>query len=75
VVAEREYVGSGSKEPVGEPRRQPRTVGRVLGVDDAEPGSELLLQPGQPLLERRPSRRAEDVRNEKEFQGRLSVAA
>jgi hypothetical protein len=75
VVAEREDVRSGSEEPVGEPRRQARAVGRVLGVDDAEPGPELLLEPGQPLLERRPSRRAEDVGDEEEFQGRLSVAA
>jgi hypothetical protein len=75
VVAEREHVRPGRQETVGEPRREARSVGRVLGVDDAEPGAELLPQPGQPFLDRGATGCPEHVRDEEEFQGRLSVAA
>jgi hypothetical protein len=42
VVAERDHVGSGGEDPVGELGSQPGAVGRVLAVDGAEVDVELL---------------------------------
>jgi hypothetical protein len=75
VVAERENVGAGSEQPVGEPRRDPRSVGDVLAVDDAEVDVELVAERPEPFLDRAPSRRPEDVGDEKDLQGIESVAA
>jgi hypothetical protein len=75
VVSERERVGPGGEQPVGEPWRQARAVGRVLRIDDAEAGSELFLQGREPLLDRGTARRAEDVRDEEDLQGIESAAA
>jgi hypothetical protein len=44
VIAERDDVGAGPQQAVGELRRDPRAVGDVLAVDDAEVGVELLAQ-------------------------------
>jgi hypothetical protein len=75
MVAQRERVGAGGEQPVGEPRRQACAVGRVLRVDDAEAGSKLFLQRGKPLLDRGTARRAEDVGDEEDLQGIERVAA
>jgi hypothetical protein len=70
VVAEREHVGPGREQPLGEARGDAGAVGDVLRVDDAEADLELLLQRRQALLDRRPPRRAEDVRDEEDLQDR-----
>jgi hypothetical protein len=75
VVAERDHVGPGGEQPVGQAGRDPRAVGDVLAVDDAEPDAVLLLQRGQALLDRLPARSAEDVGDEEDSQGSESVAA
>jgi hypothetical protein len=75
VVAERDHVGAGGQDSVGELRRDPDAVRRVLAVDDAEPSAELLAQRSQPLLERTPSRRADDVTDEEDLQRTDSTAA
>ena len=56
VVAERDHVGAGGEQPLGELRRDPDAVGRVLAVHDAEADAELLAQRRQPLLDRPPAR-------------------
>jgi hypothetical protein len=68
VIAERQDVGACGQEPVREPRGDACAVGDILAVDDAEAGAELLLQPGQPLLDSSPPGRAEDVGDEEELQ-------
>jgi hypothetical protein len=68
VVAEGEHVGAGRQQPSGEPRRDARAIGRVLGVDDAEADLQFLLEPRQALLDGRPARRAEDVGDEEDSQ-------
>ena len=75
MVAEREHVGAGSEQPVGELRRDARTVGDVLAVDDADVGAELLAQAGQAFLEGAPAGDAEDICEEEDSQFRTSVAA
>ena len=44
VVAERDRVGAGGEQLVGEPRRDPDAVGGVLAVDDADVDLELVAQ-------------------------------
>jgi hypothetical protein len=75
VVAERDHVGSRTQEPVGELRRDARSVRDVLAVDDADVGAVLVAERGQARFDRVASRDAEDVREEEEFQFRTSVAA
>jgi hypothetical protein len=74
VVAERDHVGTGRQQPLGEARRDPGPVGDVLAVDDAEVDALLLLQPGQALLDRLPACGAEDVGDEEDSQGELISA-
>jgi hypothetical protein len=69
VVAERDHVRSGCEELVGELRRDPGSVGRVLAVDDREVGVVPLAQLRQVLLNGAASRDAEDVREEENLQG------
>jgi len=69
VVAERDRVGPGREQPVGQARRDARPVGDVLAVDDAEADAVLLLQRGQALLDRLPACGAEDVGDEENDQG------
>jgi hypothetical protein len=77
VVAERDHVGAGGEQPVGELRGDAGAVGRVLAVDDREVGCELLAQRGQALLDGAPAGGAEDVGKEEEPQelaaGRIST--
>jgi hypothetical protein len=70
VVAERDHVGAGGEEPVGELRRDPRAVRDVLAVDDRDVGAELLLQRRQALLDGVAAGDAEDVCEEEESQWR-----
>jgi hypothetical protein len=74
VVTERDHVGPGSEQPLGQPRRDPRAVGDVLAVDDAEADAVLLLQRRQALLDGLPARGAEDVGDEEDSQGELISA-
>jgi hypothetical protein len=74
VVPEREHVRPRGKELVGQARRQPRPVGGVLAVDDAEADAELIAQPGEARLDRLAARRPEDVRDEEDPQGKLISA-
>jgi hypothetical protein len=75
VVAERDDVGAGGEQPIGELGRDSPPVGGVLSVDDAEGRAELLAEPAQALLDRAAPRRAEDVGDEEELYGSDSVAA
>jgi hypothetical protein len=75
VVAERDRVGSGREQLVGDLRRDAEPVRGVLAVDDAEVDPELLAQARQPLLDRTTTRAAVDVGDEEELQGMASVAA
>jgi len=75
VVAKRHHVCARGQELVRELRRQPRAVGGVLAVHDAEIDGELLLQLREALLDGAAARRAEDVGDEEDFQGIESVAA
>jgi hypothetical protein len=75
VVAERDHVGAGREQPLGEARSDPRAVGHVLAVDDAEADAVLLLQGGQALLDGVSAGGAEDVGDEEDDQGSESVAA
>jgi hypothetical protein len=75
VVAEREDVGARGQQAVRQARRQAGAVGRVLAVDDAEADLELVLEAGEALLDGRPARRPEDVRDEEDLQGIESAAA
>jgi hypothetical protein len=45
VVAERDDVGAGREQAVGDPGRDASAVRRVLAVDDAEVRRELVAQP------------------------------
>ena len=73
VVAQRQHVGAGGEKLVGDLGRQPRSVGRVLAVHDAEVDREILLEAGQALLDRMPPRRPEDVGEKEDSQGIDSV--
>ena len=75
MVAERDRVGPGGEQALGQARRDPGPVGDVLAVDDAEPYVVLLLQARQAFLDRLPAGGAEDVRYEEDLQGSDNVAA
>jgi hypothetical protein len=68
VVAERDDVGTGGEQPVGESRRQTSPVRRVFAVDDAEAGAELLPQGRETLLDRAAAGGAEDIGEEEKAQ-------
>jgi hypothetical protein len=68
VVAEGERVGARREQLLRELRRDPRSVGRVLAVDDADVDVELLAEPRQPLLDGAPAGGSEDVAEEEDFQ-------
>jgi hypothetical protein len=68
VVAEREHVGPGREQTLGEARRDTGPVRDVLAVDDAEAGAQLVLEPLQAFLERGAPGRAEDVGDEEDPQ-------
>jgi hypothetical protein len=74
VVAERHDVGARGEQLVRELAGDPRAVGGVLAVDDAEVGFELLAQRRQALLDGAPAGDAEDVREEEDPQLRTSDA-
>ena len=46
-VAERDHVGAGGEQPLGDLRRDPAAVGGVLAVHDAEVDPELFSQGGE----------------------------
>jgi hypothetical protein len=71
VVAERDHVGPGREQPLGQARCDPGPVGDVLAVDDTESDAALVLQPGQPLLDRLAAGRPEDVGDEEDSQSEL----
>jgi hypothetical protein len=75
MVAKRDDVGARREQAVRELRRDPDAVGDVLAVQDAEVGLNLLAEAGQALLDCKPSRAADNVRNKENLQGRASVAA
>ena len=75
VVTQRDDVGAGTQEPVGELRGDAGAVGDVLTVHDAHVGLELVAEPGQALLDRTSSGDAEDVGEEEKSQFRTSDAA
>jgi hypothetical protein len=75
VVAERDHVGACGEDPRGELGRDPDAVRSVLAVDDAERDAELLLQPREEIVESAPSRRADDIPDEEDFQRTESSAA
>jgi hypothetical protein len=74
VVAERHDVGARGEELVRELAGDAGAVGRVLAVDDAEVGAELLAQRRQPFLDGAPPGDAEDVGEEEDPQLRTSDA-
>jgi hypothetical protein len=75
VVAERDHVGARLQQSVRELARDPRPVGDVLAVDDAEIGVELLAQRRQALLDGAAPRDREDVGEEEQSQVRTSADA
>jgi hypothetical protein len=75
VVAERDRVGAGREDAVGELRRDARAVGGVLAVDDADVGVQLLAQRRQPLLDGATAGDAEDVGEEEDLQFSTSETA
>ena len=75
VVSERDRVGARAAQPLGELRGQPRAVGRVLGVDDAEVGAQLVPKSREAILERPRAGGAEDVGDEEDLYGMAKVAA
>ena len=75
VVAERDHVGAGGEDPLGELGRDPAPVGGVLAVDDAEVDAELLAQRGQAHFHGAPAGRSEDVGEEEDLYGTARVAA
>jgi hypothetical protein len=70
VIAGRDDVGASLEDAQRELRSQPRAVRRVLAVDDAEVGAELVAELGQALLDGPPAGSAEDVCDEEDPQGR-----
>jgi len=56
VVSERDRVGAGGEDALGVPRREARSAGGVLGVDEAEIDRQPLAQARQVLLEQKPAR-------------------
>jgi hypothetical protein len=75
VVAERDRVGSGGEDALGELRGEAGALSGVLAIYDAEVGSVLLAERVQTFLERTPPGRAEDIRDEQNSYGMASVAA
>jgi hypothetical protein len=75
VIPERDRVGSGGEQFLGELGRDPDAVGDVLAVDDREVGLELVTQRRQPFLDRPAPRDTDYVGDEEEPQGRLKVVA
>jgi Glycosyltransferase family 87 len=75
VVAQRDRVGAGAEDPLGQLGREARTVGGVLRIDDAEVRFELVPKSAQPVLERPCTRGAEDVGDEENLYGMARVAA
>jgi len=74
VVAERDHVGARGEQPVGELAGDARAVGRVLAVDDAHVGGELLPKRRQAFLDGASSGDAEDIGKEEDSQFRTSDA-
>jgi hypothetical protein len=74
VVPERHDVRAGGEQLVGELAGDAGAVRRVLAVDDAEVGAELLAQRRQSLLDGAPAGDAEDVREEEDPQFRTRDA-
>ena len=72
-VAERDHVGAGGEELLGDLRGDAAPGGGVLPVDDAEVGPELLAQAGQQLVDRPAPGRAEDVGDEEDPQAAAPV--
>ncbi len=72
VVSERDRVDAHAENLVGEPRRDADPVGGVLAVHDARVDPELRAQCAQALLQRPPSRGADDVGDEQDAQGRAA---
>ena len=68
MVAERDDVGAGGEELVGELRRDPDAVGDVLAVDDREVGVVPLAQRREVLLHGAAAGGAEDVCEEEDVQ-------
>ena len=68
VVAERDRVGAGGEEAVGQLRRDPDAVRDVLAVDDADRGIELRPQRRQPVLERLAAGPPDDVADEEDVE-------
>src|SRR5437762_1842132 len=66
VVPERDHAGAGGQQPLRELRRDARAVRGVLSVDDAELDLELGPQARQPVLDRPPTGRAEDIADEQD---------
>jgi hypothetical protein len=75
VIAERDHVGASGEDAGRELGGDPDAVRGVLAVDDAERRAELLPQPAQPLLDRPPARRTDDVADEQDLQRIESAAA
>ncbi len=74
VVPERDDVGAGGEEPVGELGGDPDRVGDVLAVHDAQVGADLLAERRQPRLDRAAAGDAEHVGYEEDPHGpRLRV--
>jgi len=74
MVAERDRVGAGGEQAVGELARDARAVGGVLAVDDAHVDVELVPQRRQPPLDCKLPGRAEDVGEEEDSQFSASAA-
>jgi hypothetical protein len=68
VVARRDHVGAGGEELLGQLGSQSDAVRGVLAVDDAEVDPQLVFELGQPVRDRPPAGRAEDVTDEEDLQ-------
>jgi hypothetical protein len=68
VIPERDRVGSGGEQPVGQARSYPYAVRSVLPVHDARVDSELGTKPGQARLDSPSTRGAHDVGDEENAQ-------
>ena len=66
MIAEREAVRTGGKQPLGQLRSEPRTVGRVLCVDDHTVKVEFRAQRTEVCLDRIHAGRAVDVGQEQD---------
>lgn len=72
MVAERDDVGAGVQQLVGELPGDSRAVRDVLAVDDAEVCADLVAQTGKPLLDCAATRNSEDVGEKEKLQFRTS---